>query len=205
MGVLANFFKKKQQTIIVNQEIDYDKLATAIVKAQKIIDDKQNIALEEQKEHELENWHKAIGYKDYNDDNAKFHIIKIAHGIRNFFSVLFHFIFFKRKNATSDTVTFGLLQMATSGIFAICHFSLSMLALFLVLYSLITIDETKLIFEFKLPFLIYGFLSFLFSRFFKIASFEMDNIKDKNYMITIFSATTCFFAMVFALIALFKG
>lgn len=204
MGIFGNLFKKKQQAIIVNQEIDYEKLATAIVKAQKMIDNNQNLEHGKQKKRELENWHKTIGYKDYDDDNTNC-FFKIVHQTRNFFSVLFHFIFFKRKNATSDTVTFGLLQMATSAIFAICHFSLSLLSLLLLAYSILTVEESRLIFEFKLPFLIYSFILFLFSRFFKIASFEMENLKDRNYMIAIFSAMTCFFSMLFALIALFKG
>ena len=35
MHLFKNFFKNKSQTIVVKQEIDYDKLAEAIIKAQK--------------------------------------------------------------------------------------------------------------------------------------------------------------------------
>lgn len=35
MHLFKKFFKNKSQTIVVKQEIDYDKLAEAIIKAQK--------------------------------------------------------------------------------------------------------------------------------------------------------------------------
>lgn len=197
------FFNKKPQKIIVKQEIDYDKLADAIVKAQKIIKDDENEEIKEQEKQKRENWQKAIGYKKYDDDKAKFYV-KAGHRVRNFFSVLFHFIFFSEKKATTDTVTFGLLQMATSGIFKLCSGILVFLSLIFVLMSFAMMKEKELIFKFQPEYLGYAVPTFLFSKFFKISSFEVANLKDRNYVIAIFSATTCFFAMVFALIALFK-
>lgn len=204
MSLFEKLFKNKPQTIIVKQEIDYDKLADAIVKAQKIIKDDENEEIKEQEKQKRENWQKAIGYKKYDDDKAKFYV-KAGHRVRNFFSVLFHFIFFSEKKATTDTVTFGLLQMTTSGIFKLCSTILILLTLLFILKSFAMIQENEFIFKFQPIYLGYALPTFMFSKFFKIASFEIVNLKDRNYVIAIFSATTCFFAMVFALIALFKG
>lgn len=204
MSLLKKIFKNEPQTIIVKQEIDYDKLANAIVKAKKIIEADENKKIEEQEKQTRENWQKAIGYKKYNDDKAKFYT-KAGHRIRNFFSVLFHLIFFSGKKATSDTVTFGLLQMATLGIFQLCNMILVFLTLLLIFVSFIMVKEKEFIFKFQPIYLLYALPTFLFSKYFKIACFEIANLKDRNYVIAIFSATTCFFAMVFALIALFKG
>ncbi len=204
MWLFEKIFNNKPQTIIVKQEIDYDKLTEAIIKAQKAIKDDENEKIKEQEKQERENWRKAIGYKEYNDDKAKFYL-KALHRIRNFFSVLFHFIFFSEKKATSDTVTFGLIQMTTSGIFQLCSMLLVLISFLFVLMSFGIVQEMKFIFKFQPIYLGYALPTFMFSKFFKIASFEVAKLKDKNYLIAIFSATTCFFAMVFALIALFKG
>ena len=96
--------KKETQPIVVKQEIDYDKLAMAIVKAQKMIEADENKRLEEQQQQELTDWYKAIGYDEYDED----HPPKLRQKIKNFFSVMYHFLFFKRNAVVSDTVTFAL-------------------------------------------------------------------------------------------------
>lgn len=204
MSIFKQILKKKPPKIIVKQEIDYDKLAHAIVKAQKIVEADESEKNKEQEKQELKRWHKSIGIKDYNDDNSNFFVKKL-HKIRNGFSVLFHIIFFKKKYAVSDIVTFSLLQLGASGVFSVCSLLFLLLSIYFVLMSFMIIQESKPVFNFQPIYLLWAFSIFLFSRLFKIASIEVEKLNDKNYVIAIFSSMTCFFAMVFSLIALFRG
>jgi len=190
-------------TIINNAEIDYDKLAEAIVRA--------NITLKEQEKADENNtidakvkeWNKIIGVKDY-PDSEKFFKRKI-HEIRNDISLLLHIVFFKEKNAKYDVATFGLLQMATICVFSLCKLILYVLTLLFLVATFFTLSNKEWIFYFNPVYLLYAFLTFFFSRIFRVASFEIKNITDRNYLIGILSATTCFFAMIIAILTLVKG
>jgi hypothetical protein len=118
------------------------------------------------------------------------------YNIRNAACGLYSLITFKRENAKNDHTTFSLLQFATSSLFDVIRLLLYIITIFIVLA---VIQNNKPIW------LIYGLGSFIFARFFRIASFEIDNMKDRQYLIAIFSAITSFLALIIAIIALFKG
>lgn len=190
-------------TIINNAEIDYDKLAEAIVRANIILKEQEKADENNTIDAKEKEWHKIIGVKDY-PDSEKFFKRKI-HEIRNNISLLLHIVFFKEKNAKYDVATFGLLQMATICVFSLCKLILYVLTLLFLVATFFTLSNKEWIFYFNPVYLLYAFLTFFFSRIFRVASFEIKNITDRNYLIGILSATTCFFAMIIAILALVKG
>lgn len=190
-------------TIINNAEIDYDKLAEAIVRANIILKEQEKADENNTIDAKVKEWNKIIGVKDY-PDSEKFFKRKI-HEIRNDISLLLHIVFFKEKNAKYDVATFGLLQMATICVFSLCKLILYVLTLLFLVATFFTLSNKEWIFYFNPVYLLYAFLTFFFSRIFRVASFEIKNITDRNYLIGILSATTCFFAMIIAILTLVKG
>lgn len=190
-------------TIINNTEIDYDKLAEAIVSANNKLKEQEEYDKKKNSYANQKELNKIIGIKEYPITKNIFK--HKLHEIRNNFSVLFHIIFFKEKNAKYDVVTFGLLQFATVSIFSICKYFLYLFTLVLLIMTFIVVSNEELIFNFQPVYFLYASLIFLFSRIFRVAEFEIKHITDRNYLIGILSATTCFFAMLVAIIALFTG
>ena len=180
-------------------DFDYEKLALAIVKAQEL--SKQ--MLEKEKTDKLkcntQNWHKIIGYKEHKADEKWFAGKLLS--VRNFFSVFIHFLFFNKKYAKSDAMTYAILQIAMSAIFSACKWILYYISIMYILEFIESfIEPINIVNWFNF---LYASVSFIFARIFRIAVFEIDNMKDRNYLITIFSATTCFIAMIIAIIAMF--
>ncbi len=190
-------------TINNNIELDYDKLAEAIVRANKRIKEQDELVVKENDDISRKEWQKIIGYKEYAKSESR--LKRKVHKFRNGFSILWHMITFKEKNAKYDVATFGLLQLATVIVFNICKWLLYLLSLLILIMSFFTLQDKVFVFNFR-PFLLFYFIpTFLFSRLFRMAAFEINHITDRNYLISILSATTCFFAMIVAIIALFKG
>lgn len=190
-------------TIINNTKIDYDKLAEAIVCANIKLKEQEKADEKNAKDAKEKEWHKIIGIKDY-PDSEKFFKRKI-HEIRNDISLQLHIVFFQEKNAKYDVVTFGLLKIATASVFNLCKLILYIFTLKFLVATFFTMSNKEWIFNFNPVNLLYAFLIFFISRIFRVASFEIKNITDRNYLIGILSATTCFFAMIISIIALVKG
>lgn len=192
--------RKKQQSKLhnyienINVDIDYDKLAKAIVSAQNQVDEDKVKEQERQTEERLKEWHKIVHYKEYSENSGKIKIF--LYNIRNAACGFYALITFKRKNAKNDSTTFVLLQSATSNLFSAIKWILYVITIFIVL---------AVIQNHKPVWLIYGLGSFTFARIFRVASFEIDNMKDRQYLIAIFSAITSFLALIIAIIVLFRG
>lgn len=188
--------KKNQRSTIhnyienINVDIDYDKLAKAIVIAQNQVDEDKAKEQERQKEERLKEWHKIVHYKECPKNSGKKKTILC--GIRNFVWGFYVLMTFKRKNAKNISITFNLLQLVTSIMFSIIKW---------FLYFITFLSVGKVI-QGQLVWMICVLESIIFARFFRVASFEIDNMSDRQYIIAIFSATTSFLALVIAVIAL---
>lgn len=192
--------RKKQQSKLhnytenINVEIDYDKLAKAIVSAQNQVDEDKAKEQDKQKEERLKEWHKIVHYKECSENSGK--IKMFLYNIRNVVCAFYVLITFKRENAKNDSITFSLFQSVTSILFSAIEW----------LFYMITVSIVLVIIKNNKPvWLIYGLVSFIFARIFRAASFEIDNMKDRQYLIAIFSSITSFLALIITIIALFKG
>ena len=188
-----------QQNIIVTENFDYQKFADAMFEAQLRANEKANELKEKQFETNDVEWKRIIGYKEYKNDKNWFY--KKIHHFRNSIVVLFHMLFFKKNNAKYDVATLAILRLSLTAIFGIFKWFLYLVAIVLVIATFYSFSEK--VFRFHMLPLCYSFLSFLIARMIRVAQFEIENMKEREYLISILSAVTSFVAMLLALLALF--
>lgn len=87
-------------------------IANAIIEAKKADED----AKQKQKEANIRELQEAIGFKKYNDKNRLLRIIKIA---INEFKCIFRICVLPRKNIKGDRVTFSIMSVLLTLIFAL--------------------------------------------------------------------------------------
>jgi hypothetical protein len=178
--------RKRRSTIIkniesVNMEIDYDKLAEAIVKA----NNKQNTEHTKQEEINL-------------SAKEKFRILR-----KGIVQII------KCKNKTENALTTGVFAILVSFLFrAVALFgAFAFVVLMRVLYdkccgmTWIGLEFIPNIFVIATIILI-GIAILMYSLMIWGSATEIENEKDKNYIISVFSGIVTFVALIVALIAL---
>ena len=189
--------KPMQSTNIVLPESIYREelqhvIACAIVEAEKIK------AQEEEKRQEaaLLEWHTVIGYKKYDKryKNA-FNRIKV------FLKILFLPERYIKGNSASTVLMKSFILLF---FWAMKWFSL-LLAVGLVAYLLFMGRSDYSPWWLYLYFVCLAFISFVYSRLFRMASIESDKIDDRNYLFGLFASITSFVSMIVAVIAVIKG
>lgn len=170
-------------------------IANAIIEAEAIKKCKEK----EQHDAALAEWHKKIGYKEY--DNR----------IRCFFNeakVFFRIMFLRRKDIEGDHAAVTLLRLFIRLFFGLMQFCSTVATVILLAYIPI-----RYIIEAVAPFpwLLYircfpfALVALIFSRLFRMAGIEMDKLDDRNYLFSLFAAITSFVSMIIAVIAVVKG
>lgn len=183
--------------------IDYEKLAHAIVKAQQISKEKAERDEKKEQAKHREEWYKTIGYTELKG-NEKL-LLKLWIKIRNFGVIIKTFFLYKKEYAKTDSMTFSLLQMATSGILSIIKLFFYVIGILFILFLATAIKDEIATFEIWTWYILISIFAFILGNMFKIASFEVENMTDRNLLVAIFSAITSFIAMVLAIVALFMG
>lgn len=187
---------KPNQQQYLKTDIDYDKLAEAIVKAHKKIKAQEEKEAEDKRNTERQEWLKIIGCRDY-PDNEKW-LRRKWHEFKNNCAVLKTLFTFKKKDAKTPRLSFELMRLGATAVYGICELLLYMMAVSFVVYTIIANETAGSIYLS----VAYGFITVLFARIIRIARFEIENIKDKEMLNTIFSATMAFIGVVLAVIAL---
>lgn len=192
----GNVNKSDNKKIDSRTEIDYEKLAEAIVLAQKKVKE-----LEEQEEENKElsgnKWSAVRGYKQCTSSNG---FKKIIYHIRNAIVIIFNILFLTPK-LTSNDANDALIRFIYKTFMKLIKWGFYGLSIFLFGFAIYSIVNKQI------PFVILGFLysygSYLFGRMFQFAIVEIEYIEDKNYVVSLFSSLASFIAMILALIALF--
>lgn len=183
--------------------IDYDKLANAIVKAQKKVELVNYRAIKEKEKDEIKKWHESMHQKEYKDDKKIF--LKEIHSLRNALVGIWFLFTLKKEKIRTDYITFNLLRLACSSIFALLSFILYIITLLILGYLIYDGLMTNVLKGMQ-PYCVFGAIgSLLFASLFRIASLETEKMDNRDKLTSLFSATTCFLAMIFAFIALLKG
>lgn len=195
MGLFGIKLKPKEVTI------DYDKLAEAIVKANRIIkEDEQDLALK-QKEQENKEWNETLGYKIYPEDETG--IKKVLHSLRNSIVVCWNSFNLNPRKIKDDTVVFLLMQSVVSLFFSVLKIILYLgSALFLLLFVLSFIPDYAWPISHKIMSLLISIFLFIYGRMFRLAACEIDNMTDRQYVVGIFSGLSAFLALIVAIISL---
>ncbi len=137
--------------------------------------------------------------------------VKKKNGICNFFDAVKSII--KNDKNTDDQLTTGFFAILVSAFFKLLFFASLIFDVIIIIVSVLFFIETSWM-GFKQVVVNVGtiiiiaitiFLIFLFGVIFKGISNEIENNKDKNYVISVFSAVTGFIALVIAAVALIRG
>ena len=175
-------------------------IANAIIKTQKMKED----AKQKQKEANIRELQEAIGLKEYNDKNRLLRIIKIAiNRIKCFFKICF----LSRKNIKGDRVTFGILSMLLTLIFALVSSVLYVVAFILFVCGIIALTRGQgaLLWGIEwYAFIPYSFAAFMFASIFRISSIEIEKVEDRNYIQSLLNIVFAIIAAVFAYLSLIK-
>lgn len=192
-----SLFSRKIQIV----EIDYDKLAQSIVKAQEQADKDviknaviaANDELENRKVLELEKaneeWQKSLGFNKSEDIKEP-----------NAFKVLFKILFLRKEKAKFSVANNILVKLTLM----LSYFILEYLIYFGIIAFIVAsiIAKSLIVGTFSI---LAGVIAFVFARIVRIARFEVDNTDEKSYLVNLLCSVTSVVAMIVAIIALLKG
>ncbi|MDE6208262.1 MAG: hypothetical protein K2M73_01145 [Lachnospiraceae bacterium] len=170
-------------------------IACAIVEAEEIKTQKA----EEQRKATLIEWRDKIGYREYKNKFKQF-----FNEVKVFIKVLF----LPKKHIEGNRASEILLKLFIALFFWImkcCSLILSILLIALVPAQYIMQNITVLPWYQNMLYIFYGVLAFVFSRLFRMAGIEIDNLDDRNYLFGLFASITSFVSIIIAVIAIVKG
>ena len=175
-------------------------IANAIIEAKKADED----AKQKQKEANIRELQEAIGFKKYNDKNRLLRIIKIA---INEFKCIFKICVLPRKNIKGDRVTFSIMSVLLTLIFALVALVLYCAALLFLICGIIALIHGQgaplwgIEWYIFIPF---SFAAFLFASIFRISSIEIEKVEDRDYIQSLLNIVLTIIAAVFAYLSLIK-
>lgn len=176
----------EMQSLIVSALLEYDQ--------KKQERDKQIEA------NALNEWRQRIGYKDFSD--RKF-LSRIVLTIANSLMTLLKVLFMRKKQITGDFATISLMRIAVSLVFSIAKWVLWGISTFLFLAypcSLIVPGIPEIRFSEAVLHIEIGLITLLFAQLFRIASIEIEKMKDRNYIVDIFAAVAAVAAIIISLV-----
>ena len=170
-------------------------IACAIVEAEEIKAQKE----EEQRKATLAEWHDTIGYKEHENKFKRF--CNEAH-------VFIKVLFLPKKDIKGNTASSVLLILFIEFFFGLMKWISLLLAILLlvcfpILYFMGNISQ--------FPWQLYSYcvplalLAFIFSRLFRMAGIEIDNLNDRNYLFGLFASITSLVSIIIAVIAIVEG
>lgn len=177
--------KKNNPTVVnniesVNLDIDYNKLAHAIVKAQKNAEEKR-FNEENKTKNTIKDYIKAIGLILKNKGNTQ-------------------------GNLTVSI--FVLLISITFKLISITGFCVTVIGVIIAVKCFLhglDVGNIALWIIFAIVLIVLSVIVFLYSVIIWGASYEVEREKDKNYIVSVFSGIVSFAALIIAIIALVKG
>lgn len=181
-------------------EIDYDKLAEAMIAAQEKADEQKRQQAFEKHQEQQAAWEKALLCSRYTGKNW---FIKILRALIFPVRLAVGVIFFRKKNATSNRGTYALLRICNDcilGLYATIFYGAA------IICGVALIDHFCPLFEITPPPapLIsgsVGFICLIVASVIRITKLEAQHSQDKNTITALFNALVTFTAMIFGIIA----
>lgn len=201
MSAKKNKSKKKQpKPQTVTAEIDYEKLAHAIANALIEADSMREKRREEEQKQAKERLNHILGEKECPQNAVK--IKRWWYKARNEISSFWRLLWLKKEDAENIQAATALAQLALVIIFGGCQLLLYGMAIshiYHLLFSQATFQILPTILR-----LLWAVASFLYAQLFRLARFEVDRLRDGEYVIALLSGVASFLAMLFTLMSLFK-
>ena len=176
-------------------------IANAIVEADEIKKDLEN----KQKEIAAEDWSDSIGYKDYS--SFKWYK-RLPMQLINSVVVLFHVATIPKQKVKGTAESFAFIAVFVYLFFWIIKWfflTASGALLIFIFMQLFTISSGNFsAYKFTLSIMLL-IVSFLFSTIFRIITFEIDNIKDHNFLFGLFASIASIASIIIAVVALLRS
>ena len=183
---------KTNQQQYPKTDIDYEKLADAIVRANEIAHERKAKKDAEAQAEENKQWRKA----NHIDSEKQ---------PKKFFQQLWFFIrfpFIRKKNMVSDRASYALQMLVIVGILRIFQFMFAILGIVSLIgvcnifnFNEWNIANLYFICPFMIAWIIYGLL--------RMCIIEVDRLRDRQLLLAVLSAITSFVAMIITIVALF--
>lgn len=178
----------KSDTLMV---IDDERITKIIVNALTEYDKQKQEAVELKDRQRRENYQKRLGVK-----NNKYSVLAIL-----------KVLCFPKKYARGVDAGTSFVKMALSALYKLIEYSIVLIASLLI-WSIIKQLVIPNVVHMKWYDLalngIWGVALLIFSRVFRIASIEVDEIRDNNYLFGLFAALTSIVSIIVAIVALLK-
>ena len=195
--------KKKDKTQVVNHiqnvniEIDYDKLALAIVKAKQIEKENEEAA----RTKALAEWRVSVGYKEHNEKKG---LLKYLFRFGNRAKVVLNIMFISKKKHIATSPTSAFIQRLTSLFFTLCYWGLTLLAIAFVV-AMAYHPNMSFAFTEYFTSALWAVLSFVLSRLFRLMAIEIDQMSNREQVLGVFTAVISVFPLVEKVVELFQG
>ena len=194
--------KKKDKPQVINNiqelnlEIDYDKLAEAIVKAKQI--EEENAT--KKKAEELAAWRKSIGINNHDDKEG---IIKTVSVFFNRLKVSTKIIFYPKKKKLYNSMTGAFMQGITTAFFNLIKWFLWLLSAAFIL-SIFLHGEVEFTILDYITCVGRAILAFVVAGIFRLMAIETEQLTDRERILGIFTAVVAVIPMIESIVSLFK-
>ncbi len=194
--------KKKDKSQIINNiqelnlEIDYDKLAQAIVKAKQI--EEENAA--KKKAADLEEWKKILGVNKYEDKKG---IKKKFYVFCNNVKVFFNLIFFSKKKKVRVSMTGAFMQSITATFFHLIKVMLWILSLAFIGVCIYHVNMAFGLLNY-VCYIGFAIIAFMLASIFRLMAIETEQITDRERVLGIFTAVMSVIPMIEIIVSFFK-
>ena len=192
--------KKQPQTIQIDEleienrvDIDYDKLAKAIVKANQMSKEEEKAAIENANKEIIANRMKALGEKDFSHiKNGIWRSIRTA---LNKAKVFLRLLFVPKEIAKNLSAVDSLFKLIASLFFGVVRMVLYLVVGCFVIFT----------FVHKMPILLlYGVSIFIFEQLVRIAQIEVEYMEDRGYLMAISGTIIAIASLVVAILSEFE-
>lgn len=195
--------KKKEKPQVINNieeinlEIDYDKLAAAIIKAKRIEKENQ----EREKEVALAKWRVEVGYNDYSNKTG---ISKKFFCTCNRIKVVWNIMFISKKKHIETSPTSSFIQGLTSSFFVLIQW---LLTVFTIAFTVAIAYHPNIQYGVGEYFMCGSFalLAFMLSRVFRLMAIEIEQMSNREQVLGVFTAVVSVIPLVEKIVELFKG
>lgn len=194
--------KKKDKPQVIsniqelNLEIDYDKLAEAIVKAKQI--EEENAT--KKKAEELAAWRRSIGKKDHEDKKG---LMKKIFVVCNRIKVSTKIIFYPKKKKLYNSMTGAFMQGITTAFFNLIKWFLWLLSAAFIL-SIFLHGEVEFTILDYITCVGRAILAFVVAGIFRLMAIETEQLTDRERILGIFTAVVAVIPMIESIVSLFK-
>lgn len=189
--------------IVFPNNMSADEIKHIIADGLMEFEDRKQQQEDKEKELRQKEWQQAIGAKDFSHvKRPKRWLLEFCNAVK----VLWRICRITEKDVRGDGVTLGIMQMLLELFFSILNVGFSLVALVLFLVSpVICFRESVSLLSIETVVVswAFGLLALVLSRMFRIAGLEIMNIKDRNYLLGLFTCVTSVVSIVIAFIALF--